>query len=168
MVQDFDGRTPRVHPTAWVHDGAHVIGDVELGADASVWPTAVLRGDMGPIYVGEGTNLQDGTICHDTGGLSQVRVGDRVTVGHRAILHGCTIEEDCLIGMGAIVMDNAVIGRGSIVGAGAIVLANRIVPPGSMVLGAPGRVVRDVTAKERGWIDYSWRVYVDRARAWRK
>lgn len=167
MLQEFDGLVPRVHHTAWVHDGAYVIGDVELGAEVSVWPTAVLRGDMGLIAVGAGSNLQDGAICHDTGDLSVTRIGERCTVGHRAILHGCTIEDDCLIGMGAIVMDNAVIGRGSIVAAGALVLAKRVIPPGSMVMGSPGKAVRAVTQEEREWIDYSWKVYRERARTWR-
>ncbi len=168
MIQTFDGHTPRLHPTSWVHDGAWLIGEVELASEASVWPTAVMRGDMGPIYLGESSNLQDGAVCHNTGGSSTTRIGARVTVGHRAVLHGCIIEDDCLIGMGAIVMDNAVIGRGSIVGAGAVVLGGRVIPPGSMVLGAPGKVARAVTDAEKQWIDYSWQVYVDRARVWRK
>lgn len=168
MIQPFDGFAPKLHPTAWVHDGAWVIGDVELGEDVSVWPTAVLRGDMGPIRVGASSNLQDGAICHDTGGRSVTVIGERVTVGHRAILHGCTVEDDCLIGMGAIVMDNAVVGRGSIVAAGALVPARRIIPPNSMVMGSPGKVVREISDEEREWLSYSWRVYVDRARVWRQ
>jgi carbonic anhydrase/acetyltransferase-like protein (isoleucine patch superfamily) len=168
VLQTFEAFAPRVHETAWVHEGAWVIGEVTLGAEASVWPTAVLRGDMGPIVVGESSNLQDGAICHNTGGVSATRIGARVTVGHRAVLHGCIVEDDCLIGMGAIVMDNAVIGAGSIVGAGAVVLAGRVIPPGSMVLGSPGKVTRAVTDGEREWIAYSWQVYVERARSWRK
>ncbi len=168
MIQNFDGLTPDIHPTAWVHESAVVIGEVQLEEEVSIWPTAVLRGDMGPIHVGAFSNIQDGAVCHDTGGLSAARIGKRVTVGHRAILHGCIVEDDCLIGMGSIVMDNAVIGAGSIVGAGAVVLANRVIPPGSMVLGSPGKVVRPLTDAERGWIQYSWQVYVDRARVWRR
>ena len=168
MLEAFDGHEPKVHADAWIHPGAWVIGAVEIGPGASVWPTAVMRGDMGPLDLGENSNLQDGVVCHNTDGISKTRVGARVTVGHRAILHGCIVEDDCLIGMGSIVMDNAVIGRGSIVGAGSVVLANRVIPPGSMVLGSPGKVARSVTDKERAWIEYSWRIYLDRARSWRK
>jgi carbonic anhydrase/acetyltransferase-like protein (isoleucine patch superfamily) len=166
MIQPFRGMVPRVHPTAWVHDAGVVIGDVEIGPDVSIWPTAVMRGDMGPLFIGEKSNLQDGAVCHNTDGQSVTRIGKRVTIGHRAILHGCTIEDDCLIGMGAIVMDNAVIGTGSIVGAGAIVLARRVIPPGSMVLGAPGKVARALSDDERRWIQHSWRIYLDRASGW--
>jgi carbonic anhydrase/acetyltransferase-like protein (isoleucine patch superfamily) len=122
---------------------------------------------MGPIRVGAQSNLQDGAICHNTGGMSVTTIGARVTVGHRAILHGCTVEDDCLIGMGAIVMDNAVIGRGSIVGAGAVVLARRVIPPGSMVLGSPAEVARPIKDAETQWILHSWQVYLERARMWR-
>jgi carbonic anhydrase/acetyltransferase-like protein (isoleucine patch superfamily) len=167
MVQEFESFVPKLHPSAWVHEGAWVIGEVELGEEVSVWPTAVLRGDMGLIRVGAFTNLQDGAVCHDTGGKSVTTVGERVTVGHRAILHGCTVGDDCLIGMGSIVMDNAVIGSGSIVAAGAVVLAGRVIPPNSMVMGTPGKAVRSVTPAEQDWIAYSWRVYVERARSWR-
>jgi carbonic anhydrase/acetyltransferase-like protein (isoleucine patch superfamily) len=167
MVQEFGGWVPRVHPTAWVHDAAVLIGDVELAEDVSVWPTVVLRGDMGSIRIGACSNLQDGTICHDTGGRSVTVVGARVTVGHRVILHGCTVEDDCLIGMGAIVMDNAVIGAGSVIGAGALVTAGRVIPAGSMVIGSPAKVVRPVTAAETAWVSYSWKVYLENANVWK-
>ncbi len=121
MIEAFDGQSPQIASTAWVHELASVIGDVRLGARVSIWPGAVLRGDMGLIEIDDDSNIQDGAICHDTGDMSVTRIGKRVTVGHRAILHGCTIADDCLIGMGAIVMDNAVIGSGCIIGAGALV-----------------------------------------------
>ena len=168
MIQSFSGLTPQVHPDAWVHETACVIGEVRLDAGVNIWPTAVLRGDMGQIWIGENSNIQDGAVAHATGGISQTRIGQRVTVGHRAILHGCIVEDDCLIGMGSIVMDNAVIGAGSMVGAGAVVLAGRIIPPGSMVLGSPGKVVRPLNDGERAWIDGSWRIYCERARQWRE
>lgn len=168
MVEEFDGLAPRVHPEAWVHAGAYVIGDVEIGAGASLWPTAVMRGDMGPLRLGANSNLQDGAVCHNTGGVSVTIVGERVTIGHRAILHGCTVEDDCLIGMGAIVMDNAVIGRGSIVAAGALVLARTLIPPGSMVMGSPAKVTRAVGEKDTKWIAYSWATYAERAAIWRR
>lgn len=166
MLQEFQGMMPHLHETAWAHEGAWLIGDVELAAGASVWPTAVLRGDMGPIRIGENSNIQDGAICHDTANMSQTIVGARVTVGHRAILHGCVVEDDCLIGMGAIVLDGAIIGKGSVIGAGALVTMNKVIPPGSMVLGSPGKVVREVSDKERGWVEYSWRIYAEKATLW--
>jgi carbonic anhydrase/acetyltransferase-like protein (isoleucine patch superfamily) len=144
-----------------------VIGDVTLADGVGIWPTAVLRGDMGAIRIGAFTNIQDGTICHDTGGLSETEVGERVTVGHRVILHGCTVGDDSLIGMGAILMDNAVIGAGSIVGAGALVTMGKVIPPGSLVLGSPARVVRATTEEERRKIDSAWREYAKKAALWR-
>jgi len=167
MLQEFGGRAPRLHPTAWVHEGAWLIGDVELGEEVSVWPGAVLRGDMGPIRIGARSNVQDGTVCHDTTDLSETIVGERVTIGHRVVLHGCVIEDECLIGMGAVVMDNARIGTGSLVGAGAVVPPGRIVPPGSVVLGTPGRVVRRVGDAERAMIEEGWRTYAEMSRRWR-
>jgi carbonic anhydrase/acetyltransferase-like protein (isoleucine patch superfamily) len=123
---------------------------------------------MGLIEIGENSNIQDGAICHDTGALSVTRIGARVTVGHRAILHGCTVGDDCLIGMGAIIMDNAVIGEGSIIGAAALITVEQVIPPGSLVLGSPARVVRKVSDKQRGWIDHAWQVYLEKTREWLK
>lgn len=168
MLQEFDGVMPRVHETAWVHESAWLIGEVEIGAEASVWPTAVLRGDMGPIRVGRLSNIQDGTICHDTTDMSQTMIGERVTVGHRAVLHGCVIEDFCLVGMGAVVMDNVVVGTGSLIGAGAVLPPGRVIPPGSLVLGAPAKVVRAVNERDRRMIDDGWRSYADKVRRWRE
>ena len=167
MIEEDQGHTPSVDPTAWVHPTAVLIGRVTLGPRASVWPTAVLRGDDDSIEVQEDSNIQDGAVLHNTGGLSKTVVGPRVTVGHRAILHGCTVESDCLIGMGSIILDNAVIGAGSIVGAGALVTMNTIVPPGSLVLGSPGKRVRAITEKDRSWIRHSWEHYVQGAARFR-
>jgi len=166
MIQPFSGHTPRIDPGAWVHPSAVLIGDVHLASGASVWPTAVLRGDMGPIRVGRDSNLQDGTICHDTTDLSETVVGERVTVGHRVVLHGCRIEDECLVGMGAIVMDNVVVGRGSFVAAGALIPPGRIIEPGSFVVGMPGRVTRQVTEREREMIEQGWRSYTNKLQAW--
>jgi carbonic anhydrase/acetyltransferase-like protein (isoleucine patch superfamily) len=166
MLQEYDGVRPTVHPEAWVHEGAWLIGDVHLARGVSVWPGCVLRGDMGAIRVGEDSNLQDGTICHDTTDLSETLVGARVTVGHRVVLHGCVVEDECLIGMGAIVMDNARIGTGSFVAAGALVPPGRVIPPGSMVMGVPGRVVRPVGEREREQIAFSWTSYRSKMRWW--
>ena len=168
MLQSFDGHAPRVHDTAWVHEGAWVIGDVSLAAGASIWPTAVLRGDMNPIRVGEDTNIQDGAILHTTDNLSTTVVGSRVTVGHRAILHGCQVGDGCLIGMGAILLDNVEVGAGCLIGAGALVTQRVVIEPGSLVLGSPARVVRPLRAKERAWIDHSWSIYAKKRDRWRQ
>lgn len=137
-----------VDPTAFVHPLAFVCGDVTLGPRASVWPTAVLRGDNDAIVVGADSNLQDGAIVHVDPGLP-CRIGARVAVGHRAIVHGATIEDDCLVGMGAILLNRVHVGSGSIIGAGAVVREGMVVPPDSLVLGVPGRVVRETTPAER-------------------
>ena len=166
MLQTFNGHTPQVHDTAWVHEGAWLIGEVRLGEQVSIWPTAVLRGDMGPIVVGDQSNIQDGTVCHNTGGWSETHIGKRVTVGHKVILHGCRVEDDCLIGMGAIVMDTVVVGAGSVVGAGALITAGKIIPPNSLVLGSPAKVVRQVTERERQMIAHGWQEYVSKMAMW--
>lgn len=163
MIESLDEHTPVVDSTAWVHSTAVVIGEVTLGPRVSIWPGVVLRGDDGPLVVEEDSNIQDGAVLHNTGGLSATVVGPRVTVGHRAILHGCRIESDCIIGMGSIVMDNAVIGSGSIVGAGAVVTMGKVIPPNSLVLGNPGRVARSTTEKDLHWIRHSWIHYVQNA-----
>jgi len=167
MIESWDGREPRVDPLAWVHGSAVLIGDVEVGPHASVWPGSVLRGDMGLIRVGAWSNLQDGVICHDTADLSRTLVGERCTVGHRAILHGCIIEDECLIGMGSIIMDNAVIGRGSLIGAGALISPGKVIPPRSLVMGMPGRVVRGLTDAEVEGMQGAWKTYADKAARWR-
>ncbi len=162
MIESYRGVHPLIPDTSWVHPSAVLSGDVELAGGVSIWPTAVLRGDQGAIRIGERSNIQDGSVVHNTGNLSTTRVGARVTVGHRVILHGCQIEDDVLVGMGAIVMDNAVVGAGSVIGAGALVTANTVIPPGSLVLGSPARVRQAVNDKLRSWIEHSWQVYYER------
>jgi len=147
----------------YIHESAVIIGNVTLGRDASVWPTAVLRGDNDAIVIGDESNVQDGAVIHVDPG-KPVHVGQRVTIGHRAVIHGCTIEDDCLIGIGAIVLNLAVIGAGSVVGAGAVVREGMIVPPGSLVLGVPGKVVKRVDAALRARTLDGAQVYVRRAR----
>lgn len=164
MIEPFDGTHPTLGEGAWVHPAAVVIGRVTLGADVSVWPNATLRGDEGRIVIGDGSNIQDGTTVHMTGGRSETIVGARVTVGHNCILHGCVIEDDVLIGMGAIVLDNARVGRGCYIGAGTLITGDKVIPPGSLVFGNPMRVVRPCGAREAEWIDYAWRHYIDNAR----
>jgi carbonic anhydrase/acetyltransferase-like protein (isoleucine patch superfamily) len=134
---------PTVHPTAWIAPTADVMGDVTVGPDASVWFQCVLRGDIAPIHIGAESNVQDLTMVHvDID--RPCHVGDRVGIGHRAIIHGCDIEDDCLIGMGAIVLSNAVIGAGSVIAAGSVVREGARIPPDSLVAGVPGRIVRSV------------------------
>ena len=168
MVTDFRGLFPQIHPSAWVHASAQVIGEIELGAQVGIWPTAVLRGDVGAIRIGARSNIQDGAVAHATDDLSEVRVGERCTVGHRAILHGCTVGDDCLIGMGSILLDNCVIGEGTLVAAGALVPMNKVIPPGVLVMGSPAKVVRTLTQQDRDWIRHAWEIYVEKMEAWRR
>ena len=146
----------------FIHEDAVVLGNVHLGARASVWPTAVLRGDSDRIVVGDDSNVQDGAVLHADEGIPVI-IGARVTVGHRAIVHGATVEDDCLIGMGAIVLNRAVIGSGSLIGAGAVVPEGMQVPARSLVLGMPARVLREVDAKTRARIENGATAYVELA-----
>ena len=147
---------PTIHAMAYVHVKAVVIGNVTIGSKASVWPCAVLRGDIAPIEVGEGSNVQDGAVVHVADGLP-AKIGARVTVGHLAMIHACVIGDECLIGMHATILDGAVIGARSIVGANALVTKGTQVPPGSLVMGSPAKVVRALTADEQaalpGWAE---------------
>lgn len=138
-------------PTAFVHPLAVVLGDVTLGPRVSIWPTAVVRADSDSIVVGAESNVQDGAVLHTDPGLP-MRIGARVAIGHRAIVHGATIEDDVLIGMGAILLNGCRIGRGSLVAAGAVVREGMQVPPNSLVVEVPGRVIRETTEEERGRI----------------
>ena len=151
---------PQIDPSAYVAPHAVVMGDVRLAARSSVWPTAVLRGDINHISIGEGSNIQDGSIVHLAEDLPVI-VGKLVTVGHGAILHACTVEDECLIGMRATILDGAVIGKGSIIGAHALVTKGTKIPPGSLVMGTPAKVVRALKPEEiadiRIWADH----YVD-------
>jgi carbonic anhydrase/acetyltransferase-like protein (isoleucine patch superfamily) len=144
-----------------------VLGDVTLGARASVWYQAVLRGDMAPIVIGEDTNLQDATIVHVDEG-KPCRVGARVGVGHRVILHACTVEDECLIGMGSVLLNDVHVGTGSVVAAGAVVPEGLVIPPGSLVMGVPARVVRHVDDGLRARIRGTWEHYVAQAERHRR
>jgi carbonic anhydrase/acetyltransferase-like protein (isoleucine patch superfamily) len=155
-----------IHPTAFIAPGAAVMGDVTLGEDASVWYGAVLRGDMAPIVIGAETNLQDGTIVHVDEGVP-CTIGRRVGVGHRVILHGCIVEDECLIGMGSVLLNHVRIGTGSVVAAGAVIPEGMQVPPKSLVMGVPGRIVRTVDASLTERIAATWSHYVSQARAHR-
>ena len=163
MIVPFEGVTPTLAADVFVAPGAVVIGDVVIGEASSVWYTSVVRGDVMPIRIGARVNIQDGSVIHVSSRTSPTHIADDVTIGHRAIIHGCTIERGALIGMGAIILDDAVIGEGSLVGAGAIVTSGTIVPPGSLVLGAPARVKRPLTDDERTGLLASAAGYVHNA-----
>ena len=138
-IYRFKKKTPHISPSAYLAPGATLIGDVTLAENTSVWFNCVLRGDCNAIIVGENTNIQDLTMCHSDYDVPLI-IGKGVTIGHSCVIHGCRIEDDCLIGMGAMVMNHAVIGRGSIVAAGAVVLEKTIIPPFSLVTGLPGKI----------------------------
>lgn len=149
-----------IDPRAYIHPLAIVLGDVTLGPRASVWPTAVIRGDTARIVIGEDSNVQDGTIVHVDSGVPAT-IGARVAIGHRAIVHGATVEDDCLISMGAILLNHVQVGSGSIVGAGAVCTEAMEIPPNSVVLGVPGRVVRQTTDEMRERIARTVAAYVE-------
>lgn len=146
-IYELDGVAPRLADTAWVADNAQVIGDVVIGDGASVWFGTTVRGDTDTITIGAGSNVQDGSVLHADDGVPLV-IGENVTVGHQVMLHGCTIGDESLIGIGAIVLNGARIGKGSVVAAGALVPEGMEVPPGSMVMGTPAKVRRPVTPEE--------------------
>ncbi len=164
MVRTFQGIKPTIAQTAFIEVTAVVIGDVVIGEQSSVWFHAVIRGDVNFIRIGNRTNVQDLSLLHVTHDTHPLLLGDDVTVGHRVVLHGCTIKDRVLIGMGAIIMDGAVIGEDSVVGAGALVTEETIVPAKSLVLGSPAKVKRRVTDKELAWIRESAQHYVMYAR----
>ena len=147
-VLNFGAHTPQLAPSAFVAPDAWVIGQTTVAHNVSIFFGAVLRGDINPILLGENTNIQEHALLHTSTGLGPCRVGRQVVVGHRAILHGCTVEDDCTIGMGATILDGAIIGAGSIVGAQALIPQNMIVPPRSLVLGVPAKVVRVISEAE--------------------
>ncbi len=160
-------RAPQVDGSAFVDPSAILEGQVRVGARASIWPLAVLRGDSDTITVGEDTNVQDGVVMHADPGFPAT-LGSRVTVGHRAVVHGAQVDDDCLVGIGAILLNGVHLGAGSLVGAGAVLTEGMQVPPGSVVLGVPGRVVRPVTDRQRKRIQDSAVNYVKASRRLRE
>jgi carbonic anhydrase/acetyltransferase-like protein (isoleucine patch superfamily) len=163
LIMGIGGKDPRVDPEAFTAPMSVVIGDVTLHAGASVWYGAVLRADFGPIVIGADTNIQDNCTLHVDPGFP-ITVGERVSVGHNAVLHGATVEDDCLIGMGATVLNGAVIGAGSLVAAQALVPQGMQVPPGSLVAGVPAKVKRPLTEEERQGLTLNGTFYVDLAK----
>lgn len=162
----FKNISPRVHESAYVDAQASVIGDVEIGADSSVWPSAVLRGDVNRIRIGARTSVQDGTVVHVTHsyparpGGHAVQVGDEVTIGHRAVLHGCTIGNRCLIGIGAVILDGAVLHDHVLLGAGSLVTEGKVLAGGYLYLGSPARQVRALSDEEIAYFGYAAAHYV--------
>jgi gamma-carbonic anhydrase len=150
MIRSLQGKVPQVASSAYVDESAQVVGDVVVGERSSIWLNVSVRGDVNSIYIGDETSIQDNSVLHvDHDDEFKLQIGNRVTVGHRVVLHGCRIEDDALIGIGAIVLNGAHIGKGAIVAAGALVPEGMMVPANSVVMGVPGKVRREVTAEER-------------------
>tara|TARA_Y100001970_G_scaffold234316_1_gene292577 strand:- start:624 stop:1127 length:504 start_codon:yes stop_codon:yes gene_type:complete len=147
MIYDFEKNTPQIHPDSWVASNAVIIGKVTLEKNSNIWFNSVIRGDVEPITIGEGSNVQDGSVIHTDPGCPAI-IGKNVTIGHLVMLHGCIIEDDCLIGIGATILNKAKIGKNSIIGANALVTENKVIPERSLVLGSPGKVVRQVSEEE--------------------
>ncbi len=160
MIRTFQGIKPAIPPSCFIEETAVVIGDVVMGEHCSAWFHTVIRGDVHYIRIGHRTNVQDLCMLHVSHDIHPLIIGDDVTVGHRVVLHGCTIKDRVLVGMGAIIMDGAVIGEDSVVGAGALVTEGTVVPPKSLILGSPARVKRPVTDRELAWITASAANYV--------
>ena len=148
MIRDFINASPQFDDSVFIAESATVIGDVSFGADCSVWYNAVIRGDVHRIRIGNRTNVQDNAVIHVTHGSAPTHIGDDVTIGHSAVVHGCRIRDNVLVGIGSIILDHADIGEQSIIGAGSLVTGRTEIPPRSMVLGSPARVVRQLTDKE--------------------
>lgn len=163
MIKPYKSISPKIALTAYIEDSARIIGDVEIGEYSSIWCNAVLRGDVHFIKIGNRTNIQDNSVLHGTKGVWPVILGHDITVGHSVTLHGCVIKDRCLIGMGSIILDGATIGEECIIGAGALITENSKIPPKSLVLGMPGKVVRQLKDEEverilrsaQNYIEYS-------------
>ncbi|MDT0308095.1 gamma carbonic anhydrase family protein [Streptomyces sp. DSM 44917] len=163
MTVAFEGREPRIHPGAWVAPNATVVGDVSLADEASLWYTAVARADAERIEIGGGTNVQDGCVLHADPGFPAL-IGAGVSIGHRAVVHGCTVEDDVLIGMGSVLLNGSHVGAGSLIAAGTVLLEGFRVPPGSLVAGVPGKVRRPLTEEELAVLRLNAEHYRDLAR----
>jgi gamma-carbonic anhydrase len=164
MIMPYKGVMPKIGDNVFIEESARVIGDVEIGRDSSIWFNAVVRGDVNYIRIGDRTNVQDNCTLHVTKDIFPLILGSDITVGHNVTLHGCTIKDRCLIGMGAIILDNAEIGEDSIIGAGALVKEGTKIPPGSLVVGLPAKVVREIKPEEKARILKSAQNYIEYAR----
>jgi carbonic anhydrase/acetyltransferase-like protein (isoleucine patch superfamily) len=168
MIRSYRGVVPRIAASAYVDHSAQVIGDVEIGERSSVWPNVTIRGDTNIIRIGEETSIQDNSVLHADADPFGLRIGDRVTVGHQAMLHGCTIGDECLIGIAAVILNGAKIGSGSVIAAGAVVPEGADIPEGSMVMGVPAKIKRAVTPEERERFRVNAQHYVEAARIYRE
>ena len=168
MIKKFRGKSPMIPDSCYISESVDLIGDVTLGENVPLWFGTVVRGDMHFITIGHRSNIQDNSVIHVTTDISPTRIGNEVTVGHNAIIHGATIEDRCLIGMGAIIMDDAVVGEGSIVGAGAVVPPNMIIPPRSLVVGLPAKIVRQTSDTELEMIIERAQHYIDFSQEYKK
>ncbi|MGO8945941.1 MAG: gamma carbonic anhydrase family protein [Syntrophobacteraceae bacterium] len=154
---------PRIAQDVFIAQGARVIGDVVIGERSSIWFNTVVRGDVHYIRIGSCTNVQDNSVLHPTGHLFPMNIGDRVLIGHNAVLHGCTIEDDCFIGIGSIILDGCKVGKGSVIAAGSLLAPGFAVPPGSLVMGSPARIKRRTGDTERAMIEHGWPHYAELA-----
>jgi gamma-carbonic anhydrase len=161
LIRAYRGRLPEIDPSAYIDEAAVIIGDVKIGADSSVWPCAVIRGDVHYVRIGARSNVQDGSVLHVMKDTNPLVLGDNVTVGHAVVLHGCTIEDRCLIGMGSVILNGARIGTGSIVAAGSLVPERMVVPPGSLVMGHPAKVRRELDEADQASINRYAENYVN-------
>ncbi len=166
MIRPFCGKVPKVAASAYIDPSAQVIGDITIGERSSIWPNVSARGDVSSITIGDESNVQDNSVLHCDEGFPLI-IGDRVTVGHMAMLHGCTIEDDTLIGIGAIVLNGAKIGKGSVIAASALIPEGMQIPPYSMVMGVPGKVRREITEDERERFKLNCKHYVELAEQYR-
>src|SRR6266849_429299 len=167
MIRAYRGIVPRIAASAYIDPSAQVIGDVVVGERSSIWPNVTVRGDVNSIRIGDETNIQDNSVLHCDAGLFPLHIGNRVTVGHLAMLHGCSIQDECLIGIGAVILNGAKIGTGSVIAAGAVVPEGSEVPAGSMVMGVPAKVKRPLSEEERERFRQNARHYVEAAQIYR-
>ena len=167
MIKPFGNTNPKIHQSAFITDDAIVIGDVEIGEDASIWFGSIVRGDVNYIRIGARTNIQDSTVIHVSSKTHSTVLEEEITVGHRVTLHGCYVERGSLIGIGSIILDGARIGKQSLVAAGSLVTPGTVIPPRSLVMGAPAKVKRLLTPDELQKLDLSWQNYVELARRYR-
>lgn len=167
IILPYNGITPTIHETAWIAPGAVVIGDVVIGAHTNVWFGCVIRGDVNTIRIGSRTNIQDGTVVHVTRQTGPTVIGSNITIGHRALMHACTVEDDSFIGMGAVLLDGSVVESNAYLAAGALLTPNKRVPAGQMWAGNPAKYFRDVSAEEQAFIAISAENYVQLSRQYK-
>jgi carbonic anhydrase/acetyltransferase-like protein (isoleucine patch superfamily) len=168
MIKSFQNAAPKIHETAFIAEGAIIIGDVEIGEQASVWFGSVLRGDVNYIRIGARTNIQDASVIHVSSRTHPTVLEDEITVGHRVTLHGCHIEKGCLIGIGSIILDGVRVGRNSLVAAGSLLTPNTEIPPESLVMGSPAKVKRKLSDEEIENLKKFWQNYVSLSRIYKK